>query len=468
MRGKLAALSVLIFLIIEVRAQNEHYKPSAAIKCGSSQKCPEAWPCCSPYGECGAGPICLGSCNPRFSYNETSCAPMPALVPPNTLEYAAAPLTFFDGNETIQQLKSRGFLHFNKYLISDNNEEARHMLENIDFTYSGSAKIQEETGGVLLAMPKSSSGCLLAATKSFLYGKSAVRLKTGRSQGVITSIVIMSAVGDEIDFEFRGGDLEKVQSNYYYRGELVYNKMEEVVVSSDTWANYHDYEIDWSEDRINWIIDGEIVRTLEKADTWDESLKIFKYPETPMRLEIALWPGGSEKNHPGTISWAGGPIDWETSPDIIEKGQFSAEVQSMEVTPYSNRYVSAIESCLERENHIAYDYVNRPGAVFDDTSFALYCGMVPHLSGWSQAGSSISRNPFQLARFAGKAVDPETDFIQHANQTEASPSSETKIQDNSPVGTNSFGVKTSGQSSLRQRNPFLQFKRLLPNIFGLL
>lgn len=467
MHGSLELLLVLCHLLWAVAAQ-DFYRPLVPIKCNALQKCPEDWPCCSPYGECGAGPLCIGGCNPRFSFNETSCAPMPALVPPNSIQYSPAPLSQLDGDEDAAQLESRGLLHFNKYLISEVESEAKYMLENIAFTYSGPASVHRQTGDIVLSMPKESSGCLLAATRSFLYGKSSVRLKTGRSRGVITSVVIMSAVGDEIDFEFLGSKLNRVQSNYYYRGELVYNKMLEVQISSDTNANYHDYEIDWTENRIHWIVDGVIVRTLYKEDTWDPKLRIFKYPQTPMRLEVALWPGGLETNHPGTIDWAGGLIDWENSPDMLETGSFTAHVDSMTVVPYTNRYITAIDRCLQQEENIAYDYISKPGGVFDESSFALYCGLIPSLNGWGDSGSSIPRNPIQVARLSGKAsaaVNPETDFIQNINDV-IPLANETIVHNTTQGNTTIIEGQSSGASRLLRNNYFFQFKRLVTNLVG--
>lgn len=468
MRDNILLLYVVSRIFAIVAAQADFYRPFVPIKCNSVQKCPENWPCCSPYGECGAGPICIGGCNPRFSYNETSCAPMPALVPPNEIEYSAAPLSLLDGNEDAAQLESRGLLHFNKYMISESEDEARYMLDSIAFTYSGPAGIHPQTGDIVLSMPKESSGCLLAATRSFLYGKSSVRLKTGKSRGVITSVVIMSAVGDEIDFEFLGSRLDKVQSNYYYRGELVYNKMLEVLVSSDTNANYHDYEIDWTEERINWIVDGTIVRTLRKQDTWDANLKLFKYPQTPMRLEVALWPGGLASNQPGTIDWAGGLIDWENSPDMIESGKFTANVNSMTVVPYTNRYISTINKCLQQEDNIAYDYISKPGGVFDESSYALYCGLIPKLEKWTDSGSNIPRNPIQVARFLEKTsipVDPENDFIQNLSDLVVSPNG-TLYYNKTDENTVTIERESSGAPALAHINPLTRIKRLLPNILS--
>ncbi|QLL31634.1 hypothetical protein HG536_0B04980 [Torulaspora globosa] len=468
MQRILGLFCVLICFFATINAQVDFYRPLVPIHCNSVQKCPEEWPCCSPYGECGSGPVCMGGCNPRFSYNETSCAPMPALVPPNNIEYSSAPLSALDGKEDAAQLESRGLLHFNKYLISDVQSDARYMLENIAFTYSGPTSIHPQTGDIVLSMPRGSSGCLLAATRYFLYGRSSVRMRTGRSRGVISSVVIMSAVGDEIDFEFLGSELYQVQSTYYYRGELIYNKMLEVPVSSDTNANYHDYEIDWNEHRIHWLVDGRIVRTLYKEDTWDEELGIYKYPQTPMRLEVALWPGGLASNHPGTIEWAGGLIDWDNSPDMIESGKFTAHIKSMTVVPYTNRYISAINRCMRREHNIAYDYIMPPDGIFDEASFAIYCGLIPNIRKWSDSGFSIPRNPIQAARWSGKVfmsgkaftpVNTETDFVQNINDLASLPNG-TMIYNKTQENTFSTEQKSSGASTMAQNNPLRKIKGL--------
>jgi beta-glucanase (GH16 family) len=61
------------------------------------------------------------------------------------------------------------------------------------------------------------------------------------------------------------------------------------------------YEIDWSPDQVQWIIDGAVVRTLTAASTGGQ------YPQTPCQVRIGTWCGGCPGNAPGTIQWAGGP-----------------------------------------------------------------------------------------------------------------------------------------------------------------
>lgn len=77
-------------------------------------------------------------------------------------------------------------------------------------------------------------------------------------------------------------------------------------VDTDTFNNYHTYEIDWTPESIKWSINGEELRTVNKADTWNSTKNRFDYPQTPARVQLSLWPAGLPSNGEGTIEWAGG------------------------------------------------------------------------------------------------------------------------------------------------------------------
>ncbi|SCU81316.1 LAME_0B06502g1_1 [Lachancea meyersii CBS 8951] len=341
----------------------EFFKSDPFVACSSDEHCPEEWPCCSQYGQCGYGPLCMGGCDPRYSFSYESCAVIPAMYPQESSSYEAlghastdsqekifGPLLavnlFFDGPEdTIYAqsepedleiaLSGRGLVHYSKSANADVK------MDDFDFTYSGFLELSRVGGdaGLVLAMPPDTTGSLISSSKSFLYGRVAVTMKTARGNGVVSAMVLMSAVKDEVDFEFLGGDLDNAQSNYYYRGELVHTRMLKSPIQPNSYEEYHTYEFDWDEDRIQWLIDGSVVRTLHRDDTYDSIQNIYKYPATPMRLEIALWPGGVKSNNPGTVMWAGGLIDWDNAADIVEKGQFQISVKSVQISPYVNAFV---------------------------------------------------------------------------------------------------------------------------------
>lgn len=105
------------------------------------------------------------------------------------------------------------------------------------------------------------------------------------------------------------------------------------VSGGNTFADWHEYEFDWTPDRLHWIVDGQTVRTLNKADTFNAKTNKFEYPQTPARLEMSLWPGGGANQAPGTVKWAGGPISWN-SQDMQQKGYYYAEVGEVSIKCY--------------------------------------------------------------------------------------------------------------------------------------
>jgi beta-glucanase (GH16 family) len=105
------------------------------------------------------------------------------------------------------------------------------------------------------------------------------------------------------------------------------------VPGGDTFDEWHEYTIDWKPEAITWSVDGEVKRTLERSSTWNETGNRYMYPQTPMRMQLSLWPAGQASNAAGTVAWAGGQIDWN-SQDIQEKGYYYATFGEISVECY--------------------------------------------------------------------------------------------------------------------------------------
>lgn len=103
---------------------------------------------------------------------------------------------------------------------------------------------------------------------------------------------------------------------------------------ADTFDDWHTYEIDWTPEQVQWIVDGEVKRTLMKSDTFNETANRYQFPQTPARLQMSLWPAGQASNAEGTIDWAGGVIDWD-SEDIKDKGYYYATIGQVDVQCYT-------------------------------------------------------------------------------------------------------------------------------------
>jgi len=197
-----------------------------------------------------------------------------------------------------------------------------------DWVYQGEP--HEFNGNIILTMPPRSVGTVLASSTYMWYGSVKAKIKTSVGQGVVTAFILYSDVKDEIDYEFVGVDLNQAQTNYYFQGIPKYDQGGNSSVSSNTYENFHDYEIQWTPDAIRWLIDDEEVRVKEKSDTWNETANQWDFPQTPSRVQLSIWPGGADTNAKGTIDWAGGPIDWDS--DYIKKnGYYFATFGEIEV-----------------------------------------------------------------------------------------------------------------------------------------
>lgn len=98
-------------------------------------------------------------------------------------------------------------------------------------------------------------------------------------------------------------------------------------------ANYHDYTIDWSADQLQWLIDGQVVRTLKKSDTWNETANRYSYPQSPSRVQLSLWPAGLPTNPKGTVDWAGGEISWNSP--YMTNNYYYAQLDSLSIQCYN-------------------------------------------------------------------------------------------------------------------------------------
>lgn len=178
------------------------------------------------------------------------------------------------------------------------------------------------SGGVSLTVAKSGDSPQLASKWYIMFGHVEITLKAAPGAGIVSSSVLLSDDLDEIDWEWLGAEDGQVQSNYFGKGQTTTYDRAATHAVSDSQGSTHQYTIDWTEDRIEWQIDGNTVRTLNANDANGQ------YPQTPMQFKFGAWSGGDPSNPPGTIQWAHGPTDYSKAP-------FTMLVESISVTDYS-------------------------------------------------------------------------------------------------------------------------------------
>jgi len=314
-----------------------------------------------------------------------------------------------------------------------------------DWVMDGQAVIYNDN--VLLTMAEGTVGTLLASSVYMWYGNVQATFKTSRGAGVVTAFILLSDVKDEIDYEFVGAGLETAQTNFYFQGIPNYDNSANISLS-DTFDNYHTYEVDWTPDSITWKVDGQVGRVKNRADTWNATANRWDFPQTPARVQLSLWPGGLATNAQGTIDWAGGLVDWN-SQDIQNNGYYYATFQSVTIScfnatsaPGTNTGVSYTYSDVSGTNNTVVDGK-------DPTVLASFLATGEDMSlGASQpSGSSSGSKPSSTAQTvpglsgAGPGTDPGGD-----SGSSDSGSSAAATIGSSPTDSSSGSASTSSSS----------------------
>ncbi|KAI5298797.1 DNA-directed RNA polymerase, partial [Ascosphaera pollenicola] len=179
------------------------------------------------------------------------------------------------------------------------------------------------TDGATFTINKEGDAPTLGTKFYIMFGHVEIKIKASPGTGLVSSAILQSDDLDEIDWEWLGGDNGNVQSNYFGKGITGNYDRAAFHPVSDTQGQYHTYAIDWTKDRIQWIIDGNVVRTLTPQDADNGN----QYPQSPMNIRIGSWAGGASENE-GTVEWAGGKTDFSQAP-------FKMFVESLAITDYS-------------------------------------------------------------------------------------------------------------------------------------
>ncbi|KAL0937105.1 glycosyl hydrolase family 16 [Colletotrichum truncatum] len=158
----------------------------------------------------------------------------------------------------------------------------------------------------------------------FFFGRTEIHLRAATGKGIVSSMMWLSDTLDEVDWEFLGVKNDAL-SNFFGKGVEDFKNGAEHAVSGSIHSDFHNYTTVWTKDKLEWWVDGALVRTLLPAQANNGQ----SYPQTPMRLSLGIWAGGDPRMAPGTREWAGGDTDYAAGP-------YTMYVKSAQVTDYSS------------------------------------------------------------------------------------------------------------------------------------
>lgn len=166
--------------------------------------------------------------------------------------------------------------------------------------------------GATFSINKEGESTLLQSNFYIFFGVVESHVKMAKGDGVVSSVVLESDDLDEIDWEWVGNNVTEVQSNFFGKGnDTTYDRGgNHPVANADT--EFHNYTTYWDSDRLEWWVDGDLVRTVKYDDP--KALHGKNYPQTPSRVKISNWPAGRKGGDKYTIEWAGGLVDYDHAP----------------------------------------------------------------------------------------------------------------------------------------------------------
>lgn len=209
-----------------------------------------------------------------------------------------------------------------KALATDLSEDFSSNSTQFEITSTESG-VSFDEDGLSLTIAKKLDNPALKSKFYIMFGRVEIHMKAANGTGIVSDFYLQSDDLDEIDIEFLGGDDTQFQSNYFSKGDTTsYDRGEYHTVLGDSpQSGFHNYTIDWTEEKCVWYLDGEAVRTLKNSSSQG-------YPQSPMYLMAGSWAGGDSTNEAGTIEWAGGKTDYSEAP-------FTMTIKKLIVNDYS-------------------------------------------------------------------------------------------------------------------------------------
>jgi beta-glucanase (GH16 family) len=177
--------------------------------------------------------------------------------------------------------------------------------------------------GAVFTINKETDAPTIASHKYIFFGQVDVTVRAARGVGIVTSFVLQSDDLDEIDWEWLGGDLARVQTNFFSKGCTETYDRGGFSPVADPINQFHTYTIKWTPTQLDWLIDGVVVRTLMNTGVQG----CAGYPQSPMQIKLGTWVAGRKDAPQGTIEWAGGLANFGDIP-------FDGYYQSLRIVDY--------------------------------------------------------------------------------------------------------------------------------------
>ncbi|HEX8361461.1 MAG TPA: family 16 glycosylhydrolase [Longimicrobium sp.] len=155
-----------------------------------------------------------------------------------------------------------------------------------------------EGGTASLTLPAHTfDGAEIRSVERFGYGVYEARMKTPRAPGTLSAFFLYeggSDIADELDVELFNDGSRRVMFTTWVAGKTTHTAT--LQLPFDPADGFHDYRIEWSRDRVRFLVDGVVMQEWRDAlpanpmhvmaNTWWPTWISGPRPDTPQSLQI--------------------------------------------------------------------------------------------------------------------------------------------------------------------------------------
>lgn len=116
------------------------------------------------------------------------------------------------------------------------------------------------------------------------FGRVDVEMRSAPGPGVVTTLNLASPDGDEVTFEWTGANDKTVQTSFFSKGNTtLYDRVLYHPVDTSS-TNFHTYSFSWGTRWVQWLVDGNVVRTINYRKEDDGTSNGFPYGPAPTNM----------------------------------------------------------------------------------------------------------------------------------------------------------------------------------------
>lgn len=176
------------------------------------------------------------------------------------------------------------------------------------------------------AMAKPYKAAEIFVVEPELYGKFVMRMRAAKASGIISNFFLWkdgsemeSIFWEEVDIEVFGKDNATTWQSNIITGLGAKNYSEEIHGGGNFGDEYHTFTIEWTPDRVRWLVDGTVIRTTNGGQASEL--------RSPAQVRLNFWP---PENPAWVGQWSDGVLPQHMFVNWVEfysydNGQFKLE-----------------------------------------------------------------------------------------------------------------------------------------------